>query len=59
MDIRYLAEKHGLVRPCRELLINCDAKVAARTKICRMPDFKPVGVAGYAFVRYSPFRKAR
>jgi hypothetical protein len=57
--IRNLAEKHGLVKPCRELLINCDAKVAARMNICRMPDSEPVGVAGYAFVRYSPLRKAR
>jgi hypothetical protein len=27
--MRCLAEKHGLVKPCGELLINCDAKVAA------------------------------
>jgi hypothetical protein len=30
-----------------------------RTKIGRMPDLQPVGVAGDAFVRYSPLRKAR
>jgi hypothetical protein len=40
-----------------ELLINCDAKVAGRTKIRRMPDLEPVGVAGYDFVRYSSFRQ--
>jgi hypothetical protein len=51
-----LAEKDGLVKPWRELLINCDAKVAGRTKIRRMSDLEPVGVAGYDFVRYSSFR---
>jgi len=30
-----------------------------RTKIRRMPDLEPLGVAGDAFVRYSPFGKAR
>src|SRR5580700_5590596 len=34
-------------------------KSRRRTKICRMPHLEPVGVAGHAFVRYSPFRKAR
>jgi hypothetical protein len=33
-------------------------KSRRRRKIRRMPDFEPVGVAGYAFVRYSPFRQA-
>ena len=41
-----------------ELYSTVIKKSRRRRKIRRMPDFEPVGVAGYAFVRYSPFRQA-
>src|SRR5690349_5426664 len=34
-------------------------KSRRRTKVRRILDLEPVGVAGDAFVRYSPFTKAR